>query len=325
MSAITYGAGFVILIVASILYERYKEKDITQKRIEDYEYIKNYLLNESTLAKCKKPILWIPIQFEYNARHWHSFGSRSNTCLNKPYMTLCIKSIIDHCGDDFQVCLIDDSTFNKILPGWNAKINFLPDPLRDHLRYLALSKMLYYYGGMVVPPSFICLRNMKSIYNMGLSRTSMFCGEFSPESEVSSITNFFPSMKLMGCDKDSPIMKAFIEYLERAVSSDYTEELEFTGGPERWLFRQVVNKNILLIDGKFLGVKDINSNPIALEVLLGNINARFNKKMVGLYVPDYNLTRRTNFNWFERLSYKQVLESETIIGKYLLISNSQNN
>jgi hypothetical protein len=321
MSTISYIAIFIILFVIGILYKRWQRKDFIQQRIDDYDYIKNYLLNESTLAKCKKPILWIPIQFEYNSRHWLSWGSRSSTCLNKPYITLCIKSIIEHCGEDFQICLIDDVSFNKIIPGWSTKVENLPSPLSDHLRNLALCKVLYYYGGMVIPPSLICLKSLYSIYNMGTLQTSMFSGELIPESNISSNSNFFPSLKIMGCVKDSNIMKEFISYLETLISSDYTEQMEFTGAPERWIFKQSRKNKILIINGDYFGVKDKNSNIVNLDILMGNFSPSFSKNMISLYVPENNLTKRTNYNWFERCSYEQVLESETIIGKYLLLSN----
>ncbi len=69
-SALSYGVGFVIILTTGILYERWKKKDALQKQIDDYEYVRKYLLTESTLAKVEKPILWVPLHFEYNASTW---------------------------------------------------------------------------------------------------------------------------------------------------------------------------------------------------------------------------------------------------------------
>jgi hypothetical protein len=319
MSAITYGAGFLLTMSAGILYKRYKEKDAQQNQMDDYDFVKKYLLTESSLAKVKKPILWIPLQFEYNTRHWQSFGSRGSTCMNKPYMELCIRSIIEQCGDDFQVCLVDDAAFNKILPGWSIRIQDLPNPIKTHMRYLALSKMLYAYGGMIVPPSFICTRNIYSVYSLGLSNSSMFVGEFQSKSNV--MTNFFPSMEIMGCNKNCNVMKRFISYLETAISSDYTNEMEFNGGPDKWLYKEVIENRIMLISGNLFGIKDIYSEPISLETLMGDGDAKFDKNMIGIYIPESHLSSHTKYNWFDRLSHEQVLESDTLIGKYLLVSN----
>lgn len=318
---LNYGVGFIVLLTAGILYERWREKDEMQKKIDDYELIKEYLLTESLLAKCEKPILWIPLEFSYNARYWQSFGSRSSTCLNKPYFSLCIRSIIEKCGGDFQICLIDDATFNNIIPGWNIKIQNLADPIKQHMRYLALTKCLYYYGGMVIPPSFICLQNLYPVYSIGTSNMEMFSGELVSRSNTSAITTFFPSMKIMGCIKESSVMGNFINYLEQSISNDYTSEMEFTGGPEKWIYKKALENKVLIINGNVFGVKDAQGNAIGLETLLGDVDFKIHKKTKGIYIPADDLTIRTSLNWFDRLSVRQVLESETLVGKYLLASN----
>jgi hypothetical protein len=321
-SALNYGIGFIIILTTGILYERWREKDDLQKQITDYDFIKQYLLTESTLAKAEKPILWIPLQFEYNARNWESFGSRGTTCMNKPYISLCVRSIIERCGNDFQVCLVDDASFNKILPGWSIRIQSLPDPLKEHMRYLAMAKLLHAYGGMVIPPSFVCLRSLYSVYSIGVSNMKMFSGELVSTSNTSAITTFFPSMKIMGCEKESDVMGNFINYLEHAISGDYTNEMEFNGGPEKWIYEKAMSNQVLIMNSNIFGVKDSSGNAVPIETLIGDVDIRFDKKMCGIYINEDMLGKRTSLNWFERLSHKQVLESDTLIGKYLLASNS---
>jgi hypothetical protein len=45
-----------------------------------------------------------------------------------------------------------------------------------------------------------------------------------------------------------------------------------------------------------------------------------NNSIKGLYIPADEILKRTAFQWFARLSAKQALASDTIIGKYLLIA-----
>ena len=78
---------------------------------DEYNLIQDYLLNESPLYGYNRPKLWIHSKYEINARKWKDFYSRNTTDLNQPYLYLTIKSIINHCGDDFNVCLIDDESF----------------------------------------------------------------------------------------------------------------------------------------------------------------------------------------------------------------------
>lgn len=315
----------VILFIFSYLYNNYKKNEAINDKIDQYELIKKYLLNDSTLARTDKPILWIPIIFETNARWWSHFGSRNSQCLNQPYQYLTIKSIIDHCGDSFNICLIDDKSFNKIIPGWSTKVANLPNPLRPHLRELAMAKLLYYYGGMTIPSSFVCMKDLKQLYNKGLLSTSMFCGELPSIGNVSTLTEFFPSHKIMGCVKQSHIMEEYVNFLEITVSNDYTNEMDFTNESDRWLYGQVLQKNIMPLDAMYFGVKLSNKQPVLIDTLMDDDdNFELSENTYGLYIPADLILKRTNFQWFARLSPEQVLNSNTIIARYLLLSNHSN-
>ena len=110
---------FFILLVLGILYRRYEDKRERQESSDIYENIQQYLLDDDTLGKSKKPILWIHVPYEYNSRQWLSFGSRSSFNLNQPYLYLTTRSIIKNCEESFTVCIFDDNSFHKLIPGWN--------------------------------------------------------------------------------------------------------------------------------------------------------------------------------------------------------------
>ena len=114
-----YILTIITMTLAGILYEKYKNTELNDEDARNYELVKKYLLNDSSLAQSKRPILWIHMTYDTNARWWPTFCSRNTNCLNQPYKYLTIKSIIDKCGNDFNICLIDDDTFSKILPGWD--------------------------------------------------------------------------------------------------------------------------------------------------------------------------------------------------------------
>ena len=83
-----------------------------------------------TITQSNKPLLWIHVDYKQNARNWLSFYSRNTTNLNQAYQYLTIKSIIDKCSDHFNVCIIDDTTFHKIIPGWTIQMNNISDPIK---------------------------------------------------------------------------------------------------------------------------------------------------------------------------------------------------
>jgi len=312
----------LLLFVFGFIFEGYKKQEAKQNKLDEYELIKKYLLNDSTLARSDKPILWIPIHFEINARWWSSYGSRNTKCLNQPYQYLTIKSIVDHCGDSFNICLIDDKSFNKIIPGWSNKIQNLPNPLRPHLRDLAMAKVLYYYGGMTIPSSFICMKNLMPLYSKGITTVDMFSGELLCKSDASQYSEYFPSNKIMGCKKSSLTMEKYINYLERLVSSDYTNEIEFTGANDKWLYEQVLHKTVMPLNAKYFGCKTIENQPVLLDDLLSdNDDFQLPKCAFGVYIPADEILRRTHYQWFSRLNAEQVLESNTIIARQLLLCN----
>jgi len=102
---------FIILIIVGILYKRYENVLKKEESGNIFETIQQYLLDDITLGKSKKPILWIHVPYEYNSRKWLHFNSRSSFDLNQPYLYLTSKSIINKCDNSFTICIIDDTSF----------------------------------------------------------------------------------------------------------------------------------------------------------------------------------------------------------------------
>lgn len=321
MKSPNYLYSFILLGAASFLYNRYKKQTEDDEGMKQYELVKKYLLNDSSLAKSKKPIIWIHMTYEVNARWWPSFNSRNSDCLNQPYIYLTLKSIIDKCGNNFNICMIDDDTFANILPGWAVDLNMVANPIKSKLRELALAKVLYNYGGVVVPNSFICFQNLIDTYNTYTGNNKMFVGELLDRNSTSQQVNFFPNTKFMGCEKENSTMKDYIAYLETMNSTDYTDESNFLGAYGRWCNEKIVNGEMNLLTADKLGMKDTLGKPVTIERLMGNTYIDLPGTVKGLYIPADEILKRSAFQWFARLSAKQALASDTIISKYLVISN----
>jgi hypothetical protein len=315
-----YIYSLLILIGSNVLYSMYKKKNVKEEYREDYEIVKKYLLNDSSLAKSKKPIIWIHNTYDINARHWLSFGSRNTAELNQPYLYLTIKSIIDKCGEDFNVCLIDDTSFTNILPGWTIDLNQIGDPLRLKIRELALAKVLYYYGGLLLPSSFICMKSLNDIYDACSATERMCVGEFINRNVTSTDDIYAPSNKLMACNKGCPVMKSYMNYLEIITSKDFTEGSIFMGTISKWFNKEILAGNIMLLSSDKIGTKDANGKTVAIERLMENGYINFSDDIVGIYIPVDDLIKRFKYNWFARCSVQQVLDSDTIIGKHLLLA-----
>jgi len=307
-----------VLVTITILYEKFKQQEDYNDEFNHYNLVKKYLLTDSSLARSKKPLMWIHVDYDINARWWESFASRNSTCLNQPYFYLTIKSIIDKCGEDFNICLINDNTFTDILPGWTIDLSTMANPLREHFRLLALANTLHLYGGILVPPTFICFKSLGGMYYEHCVDNKMFVGEFIDNNITSAQVDFFPNPMLMGCMKECPKMGEFISYLEILNSNDYTNEMDFLGEPSRWCYKGILENTINKVGGDKLGVMTDRCKGITLELLLGATIFTLSDYALGLYIPADQILKRTSYQWFARLSPAQVLNSDTMIGKYLL-------
>jgi hypothetical protein len=309
-----------VTLILSFIYNKYKSSEDDDEHMQNYKLVRKYLLNDSSLAQSKKPIIWIHMVYEKNARWWPSFSSRNTDNLNQPYQYLTLKSIIDKCGEDFNVCLIDDDTFANIIPGWSVDLSLVADPIKMKIRQLALAKILYNYGGFLLPSSFICFQNLAQLYYTLTESGKMFVGELISRTDVSDKVDFFPSTKFMGCQKNCPTMAEYIGYLEITTSTDFTAESHFRGSSNRWCYEKINQGTLNMIPADMLGARDNAGKQVTLEILMSNNFLNLSDRVQGLYIPADEILKRTAYQWFARLSAKQALATDTVIGKYLLIN-----
>jgi hypothetical protein len=321
-----YIYSLIVTIVIGFLYNRYKRFEYSDEEKASYSMVQKYLINESytdkdnTLVKNKKPILWIHMNYDINARWWSSFYSRNSMDLNQPYLYLTIKSIIDACGKDFDICLIDDESFMKIMPEWTINVTSIADPIKSKVRELALAKLLYKFGGFLVPPSFICFQSLLPLYTYYTNRGQMFVGEMLNKTTTSSQMLYFPNTTFMGCLKESMTMLAYTHYLESVISQDFVDESTIVGAYGRWCYEKSLLGEVGIIPADKLGIKDADGASITIDRLIQNTFVHLTGDVLGIYIPVDDILNRTAYNWFARLSAKQVLQSDTTIGKYLLIT-----
>ena len=320
----TYIPLLIILGAVMFLNNRYTDKLNREKNTEDYSAIQKYLLtdSESDLGDGKKPIMWIPINYEYNSRNWLSFGSRSSFELNQPYLYLTVKSIISQNEDSFHICMIDDKSFSKLLPEWSIDMKSISSPILDYIRTLGLMKLIYKYGGFIVPPSFLCMKPLLEMYRVGTNDEKMFICENIDRNITSSHYEFSPDISFMGAKKGCIVVKELLDFIQRTISTDYTAQSEILGEFNRWCNFRVKKQQMNMIDGKLIGIKTMDDTPILVDHLLTNDYIDLYPETYGIYIPSKEILNRRHYEWFARLSEKQVLESKIIISKYILLANT---
>lgn len=317
-----YIFGAAIIITFSYVVTNFKEKINTNN---DYEMIQKYLLNESPLYGYNRPKLWIHTKYDMNARKWKDFYSRNTTDLNQPYIHLTIKTIIDHCGDDFNICLIDDETFSKLIPAWDIQLNKLSDPIKSHYRQIGMTQLLYSYGGMIVPNSFICTKNLKEFYEENIANGKPFVCE--ANNNTLNIHNqkrrlsFIPDMYFMGAKREDPVILQLVDYLKKLNGNLHvSNETDFVGDISNWLLLNVEHNRMNLIDGEIIGIKTRDHKAILLEDLMEEKFLKISNDSIGIYIPADEILNRTKYQWFAVMPSEDILKTNLIVAKFLMAS-----
>ena len=319
-----YVAVIAILLLTSFVGGRFRKAMDSPN--DDYDLIRKYLLMDSSpLVSNEKPKIWVHNKFEYNARKWESFQSRSTTDLNQPYIHVTLKSIIDHCAEDFQVCLIDDTTFAKLLPSWDVDLVTVAEPMKRHLREVGMAELVYTYGGMVVPNTFLCLSSLKDLYLAGTSESKPFVCE-----RVNRVVNmnkharrltFMPDTYFMGANKNDVVIKEFVEYLKaRNWSPHFSSDREFEGDSQQWCLAKIDAQEMNLVGGEVVGVKTNGKKPVLVEHLMEEDYLDLSTTCVGIYIPEDDILARTKYQWFATIGTEELLTSDIIIAKYMQAS-----
>lgn len=315
----------LILVIGVASYYGDKIKEIfSKKESDDYELIKRYLLNDSPLYGFNKPKIWIHTKYDLNSRRWQSFQSRSSNDLNQPYIHLTIKSIINYCSDDFHICLIDDDTFRKLIPGWDVDLNTTAEPFKSQYRELGIAQIIYYYGGLTVPNSFLCKRNLKTLYEEGISGNKPFVCEavnrtlnLQNQKDGSNLL-FIPHTYFMGAKKNDLTILEYVEHLKNRLSiGHYTREYEFVGETSIGCIGSIDLDKMNLIGGEYIGIKTNKKKPVLIEDLLEDNTLDLNPNMYGIYIPEDEILSRPKYQWFAVLNTEELLNSNTFIARQI--------
>lgn len=315
-----YFCIFIVIMVLNTLGKKFSDSQNRLKSKDEYELIRKYLLNDSSFGD-NKPKLWVHSKYNNHAGVWKS-KLPSPSELEHPYIDLIVKTIVDHCHDDFNICLIDDDSFSKLIPNWVHNINTLPDPHKTYCREFGMATLLYIYGGIIVPNSFLCFKSLKSVYEKGISNSKPFVGEFVNHKEILFSNNkresFIPDTKFIGAKKGDIVINQLVEYYNEKINKHFSSESEFQGQINAHLSKLVKFDRVNLVDGKHIGTKNLKNKPIILDDLMDdNILPIQITDCLGIYIPHDELMRRTKHQWLTISTTSEVLKSKTAISRFL--------
>jgi hypothetical protein len=306
-----------MLATLSYVSKQLKIKEDTINTEFNNDTINNYLLEQNSLLKSTKPILWIHIPRELNARKHNNFGSPNSTDLNKPYIYLTIRSIIQNCENSFTICLIDDNSFQKLLPGWDINLEKIQSPILDNVRNMGLLKLLYLYGGMLCPKSFLCQKDLIDFYNLSLKQNQIISFEKQNTGLSFDNTNYIPNIQFISTFPQNDSIKILSTFMEELISTDNTHETQFLERIGMQYEKLVQSSKISKQNGKLIGIKTSNNKDVHLENLMSSDFVDFDNEKYGILIPDIN---KRKYEWFIYLNAHEIMSSDTTIGKQFLIT-----
>jgi hypothetical protein len=309
MNGIVIYIGILILlflILRSNYTKKLKEEKMNASRGE-YLDINKYFYDADNLRDSKRRKLWIHIPFEKNARVWENFGSRNTYNLNAPYMTLCIKSIVDNCSESYDIIIYDDTNIHDILKDMDIDLSKISGSLLEKYREICRMKILYEYGGIMVPPS---LYLQESIFTIDIEDTWYVIDSYNYQSDT--MKSMLPSTIVTGSNQKNKHLKKYIQYLEDRALKDFGES------SIHYSANYFMQNNIPILDGGFIGLKDASNKPIHLDQLMSSKELNLRNDAIGLYMPHEELLHRKAYQWYCYLNEKDILEANVAFSYNML-------
>jgi hypothetical protein len=268
---------------------------------------------DSPEVRRRQPKMWIHVAHDRNARIWQSFGSPSSRELNQAYITLCIASIVGHCGADFDIMMVDDTTFAKLIPDWpHGDMSSEIQPRANRLREIAMATLVYLNGGIIMPNTFVCAQPMLPVYEDYLASTEMFISKDPERPRRGREEDAY----ILGAKKSAPALLEFIEYMRKSVHDDVARsEFEQRRRVTGWIASQIGVGRVAVLRG--IGQHDAKGRDISVDRLFDDAPIALPQENYGLLLPGREILARRKFGWFAYLSEDDLLTRKFFVTRYL--------
>lgn len=285
----------LLLTIIGFIFRYFQNKE---KQTLHYDLVSKYLLRGR--PNTNRPILWVYIPNEINARNWKNWGSRNTTTINIPYIQHSIQSIIKNAEKDFNIYFITNDSFSILFKDWNINIDKLANPERQNIIHFALLRVLYTYGGLLSPMSFLSLRPLKELYEYGIHTSDK--GIF-----FVSTDDFFIGAKANSCH-----LKNTIQELQELLSGHHSIDTSNR-------MQSILHNNIYTLPEQLIGKRDIDNNLVHMDQLLSESPIYFHKRLFGIVIPTESILRSTKYQWFAYVHYEDIKHMNNTISKLLLL------
>lgn len=254
-----------------------------------------------------KPTLWWFIDTDINARHWKDFSARNSQQPNRGYLELTLKKLYETQGDVFTIKpLYGRKETLAVIDGANQRALVLPP---DLWRSYVIANLCAQKGGLVVDGnSTLFISKLPSLSGLGAAMFGTHPDEpiVSPMTAVAAGPGPYVGWAAV---KQHPAWTHAAQQYNALVDSG---QQAWGAASARRMFLEVwttqQNHGAAIVRG-IDGSRRSNGTKLQLEDIFGKTRLDIPKETVYVTYDGDDLARRHEFNWFLRMSPKQILES----------------
>ena len=221
---------------------------------------------------------------------------------------LCAYSIIAHNSKNFNIILITDDDIPLLLPGWNTNLKSLPEAAQRHMRDVAMLRILYYYGGFLVPSTFGATGSLTNVLtSSSLLPNDTLAAFEAPVIDAAMKRAFAPSVRFM---YSAPLNKTLRRLIDELTVHTGTEAqvAAFHDIGAKAMDRLVREGRVRVWSGKLVGTQDAEGGAVSLSEAINGFKRA--PGSIGVWIPA-RLYEIRKHGWMVRDSPGQILSGST--------------
>ena len=223
--------------------------------------------------------------------------------------------MIMKCDDTFHVCIIDDTSFARLLSGWKVDMKLLSDPMKQYMRQLGICQLLYKYGGIYMDADLICLRDPIEIIQklnkydfVGFGCTGAKC----------SYGYGQPSNWLLASRPNSILMASVLKHLLNKIEKQDKFSYHDLGKMVIW---EELNKLIKEDNYEYFhypnifdGSRDINGAWVSSDIVFSDKKVEYEDEKNMMFFVFYSSDMEADV---KKMSEKELLSKDWVYTKFL--------
>lgn len=221
---------------------------------------------------------------------------------------LCAYSIIAHNSNNFNIIMITDDDIPLLLPGWSTNLKALPEAAQRHTRDVAMLRVLYYYGGFLVPSTFGATGPLTDVLtSRSLLPNDVLAAFEAPVIDATMKRAFSPSIRFM---YSAPLNKTLRRLIDELTVHTGTQAqvAAFHDAGSKAMNRLVQEGKVRVWSGKLVGTQNVEGGAVSLSEAINGFKRA--PGSIGVWIPA-RLFEIRKYGWMMRDAPGQILSGST--------------